>query len=156
MWTLENLATQFNFPLQWCHNERYRVPNHGHLHCSLNCWFRRRPKKTPKLRITGICVGNSPVTGKFPHKWPVAWKMFPFDDFIMLGITMWYIASNYPVLRWEPDRLHNVWWLCLGPHMWHFYWCRCEMWMGKHCDLLKITRPPSRYKEFWSMSHRNR
>ena len=25
-----------------------------------------RPKKTPKFRITGLCEGNSPVTGEFP------------------------------------------------------------------------------------------
>ena len=23
-------------------------------------------KKTPKLRVTGLCEGNSPVTGEFP------------------------------------------------------------------------------------------
>ena len=28
--------------------------------------FRRRSKKTSKLRVTGICVGNSQVTGEFP------------------------------------------------------------------------------------------
>ena len=28
----------------------------------------------------GLCAGNSPVTGEFPHKWPVTRKMFPFDD----------------------------------------------------------------------------
>ena len=26
----------------------------------------RRSKKTSKLRVTGLCVGNSPVTGEFP------------------------------------------------------------------------------------------
>ena len=30
------------------------------------------------LRVTGLCKGNSPVTG------PVAQKMFPFDDVIMV------------------------------------------------------------------------
>ena len=30
-----------------------------------NCLFRRRSKKTSKLRLTGLCVGNSPVTGEF-------------------------------------------------------------------------------------------
>ena len=25
-----------------------------------------RPKKTSKLRVTGLCAGNSPVTGEFP------------------------------------------------------------------------------------------
>ena len=39
--------------------------------------------KTSKLRVTGLCVGNSPVAGEFPHKWPVTRKMFPFDDVIM-------------------------------------------------------------------------
>ena len=33
--------------------------------------------------VTGLCAGNSPVTGEFPHKGPVTRKMFPFDDVIM-------------------------------------------------------------------------
>ena len=32
----------------------------------LNCLFGRRSKKTSKLRVTGLCVGNSPGTGEFP------------------------------------------------------------------------------------------
>ena len=32
----------------------------------LNRSFRRRSKKTSKLCITGLCAGNSPVTGEFP------------------------------------------------------------------------------------------
>ena len=28
-------------------------------------------KKTSKLRITGLCVGNSPVIGEFPSQRPV-------------------------------------------------------------------------------------
>ena len=34
--------------------------------CLLNRLFRCRSKKTSKLRVTGLCAGNSPVTGKFP------------------------------------------------------------------------------------------
>ena len=34
--------------------------------CLLNLLFRSRSKKTPKLRVTGLCAGNSPVTGEFP------------------------------------------------------------------------------------------
>ena len=45
--------------------------------CLLNRLFRRRSKKTSKLRITGLCAVNS------PHKGPVTRKMFPFDDVIM-------------------------------------------------------------------------
>ena len=42
------------------------VWNHQRLHCLLNCWFMRRSKKMSKLRVTGLCMGNSSVTGKFP------------------------------------------------------------------------------------------
>ena len=36
------------------------------LDCLLNQLFRRRSKKTSKLRVTGLCEGNWPVTGEFP------------------------------------------------------------------------------------------
>ena len=51
--------------LQWRHNESDGVAKHRRLHCLLDCWFRRRSKKTSKLRVTGLCAGNSPVTGEF-------------------------------------------------------------------------------------------
>ena len=68
---------------------------------SLNRLFRRRSKKTSKLRVTGLIAGNSPVTGEFPAQmasyaenvsiwwrhhvllfrccsWPIGhWKTFP-------------------------------------------------------------------------------
>ena len=34
--------------------------------CLLNRLFRRRSKKTSKLRVAGLCEGNSPVTGEIP------------------------------------------------------------------------------------------
>ena len=40
-------------------------------------------RKRQKLRVTGLCAGNSPVTGDSPHKGPVTQKMSPFDDVIM-------------------------------------------------------------------------
>ena len=54
------------YSLQWRHNKRAGVSNHRRLQCLLNCWFRCGSKKTPKLRVTGLCEGNSPVTGEFP------------------------------------------------------------------------------------------
>ena len=51
--------------LQLRHNERGGVSNHRRLHCLLNYCFRRTSRKTPKLRVTGLCVGNSLVTGEF-------------------------------------------------------------------------------------------
>ena len=39
-------------------------------------------------------VGNSPVTGAFPHKWSVTQKMFPFDDVIIYTQTPGFSFSN--------------------------------------------------------------
>ena len=50
--------------LQWRHNERDGVPNHQTHDCLLNRLFRGRSKKASKLRVTGVCVGNSPVTAQ--------------------------------------------------------------------------------------------
>ena len=58
-WSLE-------LPLLWRYNGHGSVSNHQPHDCLLNRLFRRRSKKTSKLRVTGLCVGNSPVTGEFP------------------------------------------------------------------------------------------
>ena len=52
--------------IKWRHNERDGVSNHQPHDCLLNRLFRRRSKKTSKLRVTGLCAGNSPVTCEFP------------------------------------------------------------------------------------------
>ena len=52
--------------LEWRHNERDGVSYHRRLDCLLNRLFKCRSKKTSKLRVTGLCEGNSPVTGEFP------------------------------------------------------------------------------------------
>ena len=66
--------------LPWRHNERDGVSNHQPRDCLLNRLFRRRSKKTSKLRVTGLCGGNSS-----PHKGPVTRKMSPFDGIIITG-----------------------------------------------------------------------
>ena len=70
--------------LQWRH-KRDGVSNHQPPDCLFNCLFRRRSKKTSKLRVTGFCVMEIyrwPVNS--PHKGSVTQEMFPFDDVIML------------------------------------------------------------------------
>ena len=52
--------------LRWRHNGRDSVSNHQPHDCLLSRLFRRRSKKTSKLRVTGLCSGNSPGTGEFP------------------------------------------------------------------------------------------
>ena len=52
--------------LRWRHNGCNGVSNHQPHDCLLNYLFRRRSKKTSKLRVTGLCAGNSPGTGELP------------------------------------------------------------------------------------------
>ena len=49
-----------------------------------------------KLRVTGLCVGNSPGPVNSPHKWPVTREMFLFDDVIILLVTMkcWHLFRD--------------------------------------------------------------
>ena len=58
--------SSLNGSLQWRHNGQDTVSNHQPHDCLLNCVFRRRSEKTSKLRVTGLCAGNSPGTGEFP------------------------------------------------------------------------------------------
>ena len=59
-WCLSTLT------LQWRHNERDCVSNHQPHDCLPNSLFKAQIKETSKLRVTGLCEGNSPVTGEFP------------------------------------------------------------------------------------------
>ena len=82
--------------LQWHHNDPDDVSNHQPHGCLLNRLFRRRSKKTSKLRVTGLCAGNSPGPVNSPHKGPVTRKMLPFDDVIMSKLAhMMAILHGY-------------------------------------------------------------
>ena len=70
--------------LHWRHNDHDGISNHQLHGCLLNRLFRCRSKKTSKLRVTGLCVGNSLGPVNSPHKGPVTQKMFSFDDVIMI------------------------------------------------------------------------
>ena len=69
--------------LQWRYNDHNGFSNHQPHGCLLNRLFRRRSKKTSKLRVTDLCVGNSPGPVNSMQKGSVTRKMFPFDDVIM-------------------------------------------------------------------------
>ena len=83
--------------LQWLHNGRDSVSNNQLHDCLLNRLFRRRSKKTSKLRATGLCEGNSPKTGEFPAvpgEFPAQMasnaEMSPFDD-----VSMWMKSTKH-------------------------------------------------------------
>ena len=51
--------------LEWRHNEHDGVSNRR-LDCLHNRLLRHRSKKTSKVRVTGLCEGNPPVTRGIP------------------------------------------------------------------------------------------
>ena len=65
-WNWNKKHNNILYTLRWRHNERDGVSNHQHHDCLLNHLFRRRSKKTSKVRVTGFCERNSPVSGEFP------------------------------------------------------------------------------------------
>ena len=82
--------------------------NHQSHGCLLNGLFRRRSKKTWKLRVTGLCAGNSPGTGEFPAQMASNGKMFPFDDVLMskgtvliMNIMSCSIDQSCPMSDWN-------------------------------------------------------
>ena len=52
--------------LRWRQNGCDGVSNHQPHDYLLKRLFRRRTKEASKFRVTGLCAGNSPVTGEFP------------------------------------------------------------------------------------------
>ena len=78
---------QIGTSLQWHDNEHHGVSNHRLLDGLLNRLFRRTSKKTSKLHVTGLCEGNSSVTGNSPHKGQVTRNMISFDNVIMVYIV---------------------------------------------------------------------
>ena len=86
--------------LRWRHNELDGVSEHQPHDCLLSRLFGRRSKETPKLRVTGLCAGNSPGTGEFPAQMASNAEMFPFDDVIMIFVAViaklviWLVCST--------------------------------------------------------------
>ena len=57
---------KYNNSLRWRHNGRDSVSNHQPHHCLLNRLYRRRSKKTSKLRVIGLCaaIHRGPVNSR--------------------------------------------------------------------------------------------
>ena len=83
--TVKGLFTgQWN-TLQWRYYGRDSVSNYQPHECLLNRLFNCRSKKASKLRVTGLVRGINRELVNYPHTWPVARKMFPFDDVIVIN-----------------------------------------------------------------------
>ena len=80
--------------------------------CLLNRLFRRRSKKTSKFCVTGLCAGNSPVTGEFP-----AQRASDAEN-----ISIWWrhhVMHSHLWHRIKYDFLYLQWFCCV------LYCCGC-------------------------------
>ena len=91
-----------HFTWQWRHNGHDGVSNHQPDHYLLNRSFRRRSKKTSKLRVTGLCAGNSPVTGVFPTQMSsnvenvsIWWRHHGFENRVLYMVSYRDIVVIY-------------------------------------------------------------
>ena len=82
--------------LQWRQNERDGVSNQQPRDCLLSRLIRHRSTKTSKLRVTGLCVGNSSGTGEFPAQmasnveYVSIWWRHYVSEFSWLFHREWY------------------------------------------------------------------
>ena len=60
-----------------------QVTNHTIVHSNVYSGADEKNKNIAKLRVTGLCEGNLPVTGEFLAQMASNAEMFPFDDVIM-------------------------------------------------------------------------
>ena len=99
--TVGSLVKQrnFNTSLQRRHNGRDGVSNHNRLDFLLYCLFRRRSKKTSKLRVTGLCEGNPPVTGGFLSQRISNAEIFPSDDLIKTARKIYMVWIPFSALH---------------------------------------------------------
>ena len=100
--------------LQWRHNGREGVSNHQPHNCLLYRLFRCRSKKTSKLCVTGLCAGNSPVTGQFlaqmasnAENVSIWWRPHAhvrthtgFVDWFRYRPDSFVVTCHYPNHRW--------------------------------------------------------
>ena len=126
------------FSLEWCHNVQDCVSNQQPHDCLLDRLFWCISTKISKLRLTGLCVGNSPVNGEFPAQRAINADMFPFDDIIIflcpkrspqidIGTILIYLTNTSALfstetmlpeskaisLKWPfsaHSKLHGYWW----------------------------------------------
>ena len=81
-------------PLQWRHNGCVGVSSHQPNNCLLNRLFGRRSKKASKLRVTGLCAGNSQGAGEFPA------QLASYAE----NIPIWWRHHALRILLWRNER----------------------------------------------------
>ena len=106
---------------RWYQNECDGVSYHQRLDGLLNRLFSRRSKKTSKLRVTGLCEGNSSLAMPFCPEFPYLLRNLPY---ICTALCKCSFSK-----RW---RIYQIEFLKC------YYWCETEIW--KHSYLRNISQ----------------
>ena len=126
-WVLQHTTMD---SLQWRNNGCDGASNHQSHHCLLNRLFRRRSKKTPKLRVTGLCAGKSAVTAEFPAQMAcnaesvsIWWRHHVTHALISVikrGLFNWSLISYFwiEVIVWHAENKIHIW-KCEDNHFVH-------------------------------------
>ena len=99
--------------LQRRHNDHNGVSNHQPHDCLLNRLFILKSKNTWELRVNGLCLGNSPVTGEFPaqrasnaENVSIGWR---HHEEVLHDFSRRWVSEGYPLLQ-RPTTFHwNNW-----------------------------------------------
>ena len=141
-------------------------------------YSRRRSKKTSKLRVTGLCVGNSPVTAEFPaqttsnaenvsiwwsHHGFILPQWHSWDHEAQTTPPTWkldFVMKNTYIAEWRDCSAHNTILIvgltyyvgiCLGCGIEYNYLCNNE-----HVQMHRNTPIPSSIKEMDSSCNASR
>ena len=101
---------------QWRQDERDCVSNHRRLACLLSCLLMRRSKKISKLCVTGLCEGNSRVTGEFlaqrasnADNVSIWWRHYEFrDNWVNTRHVCWCNGSLGRQATNDPPKVLNM------------------------------------------------
>ena len=104
--------------------------------CLLNPLFRLKSKKTSKLRVTGLCQGNSPGTGEFPAQMAsyaenvsIWWRHHAWN------MTLWMYLCNYLLLKHVANDVDVCSWFAAGDRVVPELGLPCS-----RCELCKAGR----------------
>ena len=96
----DSVITPWKMALPWRHNERDGVSNHQPHDCLLNRLFRRKSKKTSKLRVTGLCA-QRPSKAENVSIW---WRHHGMMDYVGAEIATAVTCTPYPFIDKVTER----------------------------------------------------
>ena len=114
MYANKHLALCYPYSLRWRHNGHDDVSNHQPHHGLRNRLFGCRSKKTSKLRVSGLCMGNSPLTGEFPaqrasnaENVSIWWRHHVYNQ---RSIWTFFLTITVKWLSISLEKNSNLWW----------------------------------------------